>query len=129
MIMKVNYCSGLLFNQLIHYEDNLLLHTEPWGCVCPLVLRLQTASFQTAVCNGVWREKCKATTQRPQCLHSCTLTTLLTHNQGRNMAEITDTKLFLCTVSAHRSGCVIFATCLFIFVLKFRHWQYLENSM
>lgn len=60
MIMKVNHCLDLLPNQLVTiYNESPVLHIskEPWACVRPLVPRQRTAGFQTAVCNGVWREK------------------------------------------------------------------------
>lgn len=75
-------------NQLCKELIYCISNTESWACVCTLQCpdcKLQVFK-QLAVMEfggGKKKRKCKATIQRPQCLHSCTLTTppLLTQSK------------------------------------------------
>lgn len=91
MIMKVNLFRGVVRSVENRLESSLLhINTEPCAYMRPLVPRLQTAGFQTAGCNGVWREKMQSHNRKasePAFLH--TDNTTAPDNQGQNMAELT----------------------------------------
>lgn len=82
-------------------------------CVHPPVPRLQTAGFQTAGCNGVWRGKKKKKMQShntkasvPAFLHTDNTTA---PDSIKDRTWLRSLTMFLWAVSVNRSGCVIFA--------------------